>query len=96
MTWPLHRSSADRGFQRVLLQRSRHVDPHIRTQRGPCSGHYQPRLIPTAIHPGNLRRDGQRLGHRRVANIFPVRHLNEAMVEVFNPFTDGDGIKLGV
>lgn len=30
----------------------------------------------------------------KIANVFPVRHLNEAMVAVFNPFGGGIGISL--
>jgi len=31
----------------------------------------------------------------RLANVFPVRHLNESMVSVFNPFGAGNGIEWG-
>jgi len=31
----------------------------------------------------------------RIAAVFPVRHLNQAMVEVFNPFGGGNGIEPG-
>ncbi len=30
----------------------------------------------------------------RVANVFPVRHLNQSMVAVFNPYGTGNGISL--
>ena len=30
---------------------------------------------------------------RTIANIFPVKHLNQALITVFNPHTTGTGIK---
>ena len=35
-------------------------------------------------------RDGSALA--RIADIFPIRHLNQQMLAVFNPFSSGTGI----
>lgn len=51
-------------------------------------------LFPLLFISGTFGRVSETSALGRIAAVFPVRHLNQAMIAVFNPFGGGNGIEI--